>query len=238
MCFLISILIADDNKDFGICMLNSIIEKNSDNIKVQGIATNGLEAYQKIKALQPDVVLLDVEMPIMTGFQVIHKLYEENYSLPRILLVTAFPVLINTFNESQLVDGIIFKPFDFSVLNKYLVQFCNENKIDSLKERITNILDNFEFNINSLGYSYLIECIELCFEDLNYIKDFENLLYPQVANIYHIANSSKIKWAIEKSINSMFRYTKTETLRNFFPNAKKLSPKSFIKKIIDLLSKN
>ena len=92
---MVSILIADDNKDFGICMLNSIIEKNSDSIKVQGIVTNGLEAYQKIKTLQPDIVLLDVEMPIMNGFQVIHKLSEEKYNLPKILLVTAFPVLIN-----------------------------------------------------------------------------------------------------------------------------------------------
>ena len=122
---MVSILIADDNKDFGICMLNSIIEKNSDSIKVQGIVTNGLEAYQKIKTLQPDIVLLDVEMPIMNGFQVIHKLSEEKYNLPKILLVTAFPVLINSFNESQLVDGIIFKPFDFTVLNNYLVQFCD-----------------------------------------------------------------------------------------------------------------
>ena len=230
-------LIADDNKDFGICMLNYIKEKNSDTIQVQAIATNGLEAYQKIKTLQPDIVLLDVEMPIMNGFQVIHKLSEENYTLPKILLVTAFPVLINSFSESQLVDGIIFKPFDFTVLNNYLLQFCDEYNNDKLNERIVNLLNNFDFNTNSLGYSYLIECIKLCFEDANYIKDFENLLYPQIARIYNISKASKIKWAVEKSINSMYRYTKTTTLRKFFPNAKKLSPKIFIKKIVALLHK-
>ncbi len=234
---MINMLIADDNKDFGICMLNSIIEKNSDTIQVQAIATNGLEAYQKIKTLQPDIVLLDVEMPIMNGFQVIHKLSEENYTLPKILLVTAFPVLINSFSESQLVDGIIFKPFDFTVLNNYLLQFCDEYNNDKLNERIVNLLNNFDFNTNSLGYSYLIECIKLCFEDANYIKDFENLLYPQIARIYNISKASKIKWAVEKSINSMYRYTKTTTLRKFFPNAKKLSPKIFIKKIVALLHK-
>ncbi len=235
---MVSILIADDNKDFGICMLNSIIEKNSDSIKVQGIATNGLEAYQKIKTLQPDIVLLDVEMPIMNGFQVIHKLSEEKYNLPKILLVTAFPVLINSFNESQLVDGIIFKPFDFTVLNNYLVQFCDEYNNDKLNERIINILSIFDFNTNSLGYSYLIECIRLCLEDSHYIKDFENYLYPQIAKIYNISNYNKVKWAVDKSIKSMFRYTKTSTLKKFFPNAKKLSPKVFIKKIVALLSKN
>lgn len=235
---MISMLIADDNKDFGICMLNSIIEKNSDAIQVQAIATNGLEAYQKIKTLQPDIVLLDVEMPIMNGFQVIHKLFEENYTLPKILLVTAFPVLINSFSEAQLIDGIIFKPFDFTVLNNYLLQFCDEYNNDKLNERIINIVDTFDFNTNSLGYSYLIECIKLCFEDANYIKDFENLLYPQIAKIYNIPKTSKIKWAVEKSINSMYRYTKTATLRKFFPNAKKLSPKIFIKKIVALLHKN
>lgn len=143
-----------------------------------------------------------------------------------------------SFSEAQLVDVIIFKPFDFTVLNNYLLQFCDEYNNDKLNERIINILDTFDFNTNSLGYSYLIECIKLCFEDANYIKDFENLLYPQIAKIYNIPKTSKIKWAVEKSINSMYRYTKTATLRKFFPNAKKLSPKVFIKKIVSLLHKN
>lgn len=233
---MVNMLIADDNKDFDIGIVNFVREQNLDNIKIQGITTNGLETYQKIKLLQPDIVLLDVEMPIMNGFEVIHKLVEEHYNLPKILLVTAFPILINSFHETHLISGIIFKPFDFSVLNTYLLQFCNENENDILREKIIHILDNFDFNINSLGYSYLIECIKLCLKDSNYIKDFENLLYPQVANIYNISKSSKIKWSIEKSINSMYRYTKTKILINFFPNVKKLSPKVFIKKIVDLLS--
>lgn len=233
---MVSILIADDNKDFGICMLNSIIEKNSNSIKVQGIATNGLEAYQKIKALQPDIVLLDVEMPIMNGFQVIHKLSEEKYTLPKILLVTAFPALINSFsNDAQLVDRIIFKPFDFDVLNNHLVQICDEYNNDKSNERIINVLNIFDFNTNSLGYSYLIECIKLCLEDTHYIEDLKNYLYPQIAKIYNISNHSKVEWAVDKSIKSMFRYTKTSTLNKFFPNAKSISTKVFIKKIVAIL---
>ncbi len=229
---MLNVLIADDNKDFDICMVNSIRETNLNNIRIQGIATNGLEAYQKIKKLQPDIVLLDVQMPVMTGLEVIHKLSNENYNLPKILLVTAFPVLVNSFNESNLVSGVIYKPFDSSVLINYLIQLCNEYEEDKLKNKIIHTLSVFDFNTTSLGYSYLVECVKLCLENPLYLKDFKNCLYPEIAKIYHVPKASKIKWSVEKTIKSMYRYTNTPTLKKFFPNEKKLSPKFFIKEII------
>lgn len=233
---LLSVLIADDNKDFDISIINAIGKEKLNHIKIQGIATNGLETYQKIKTLSPDVVLLDVQMPIMNGFDVIHKLLKEDITLPKILLVSAFPDLINTFPETKLISGILFKPFDFTVLNNYLLQFCNENDDSILNKQITQILGNFDFNINSLGYSYLVECIKLCIKNPLYLNNLEKDLYTHIAKMYRISNPSKIKWAIEKSINSMFRYTKTDILNKFFPNISKLSPKFFIKEIINMLN--
>lgn len=46
-------------------------------IEVVGIARNGKDAIQKIKALQPDVVTLDVEMPEMNGLDALKKIMSE-----------------------------------------------------------------------------------------------------------------------------------------------------------------
>lgn len=39
------------------------------NIEVAGEAANGLEAISQTRALQPDVVLMDLEMPVLDGYE-------------------------------------------------------------------------------------------------------------------------------------------------------------------------
>lgn len=58
-----------------------------ENIQVVGEAGNGETALQQIGRLQPDLVLLDVQMPVMDGFQVIRRL---KGPLPAIVFVTAY----------------------------------------------------------------------------------------------------------------------------------------------------
>jgi DNA-binding NarL/FixJ family response regulator len=57
-------------------------------IEVVGVAENGFEAVEQAHALQPDVVVLDVRMPEMTGREALGRLSEE---LPRarVLLISA-----------------------------------------------------------------------------------------------------------------------------------------------------
>lgn len=118
----LNLLIADDNRDLSINIFNSIMKNQLDNVRIQGIVTNGLEAYQKIKDLNPDLVLLDIQMPILNGFQVINKLIDEHFKLPKIILITSFPELINTFTKSNIITNIFVKPFDITQLNKYLIE--------------------------------------------------------------------------------------------------------------------
>ncbi len=56
-------------------------------VQVVGEADNGGTALRQIRHLQPDLVLLDVQMPLMDGFQVIRRL---KGPLPVIVFVTAY----------------------------------------------------------------------------------------------------------------------------------------------------
>lgn len=51
-----------------------------------GSAADGNEALRKIRALQPDIAILDIEMPDLTGLEVAKKLVAENTSTQLILL--------------------------------------------------------------------------------------------------------------------------------------------------------
>ncbi|QLH74268.1 MAG: chemotaxis response regulator protein-glutamate methylesterase [Methanomassiliicoccales archaeon] len=78
----ITVLVVDDS----IVMrqiITDILEKEGD-IKVVGTARNGLEAVQKAKELGPDVVTMDIEMPVMDGIT----------SLQRIMAETPRPVVM------------------------------------------------------------------------------------------------------------------------------------------------
>lgn len=56
-------------------------------IHVVGTAANGLEALEKIKQTRPDVVLMDVSMPIMNGIDAT-KLIKERYPETKVLMLT------------------------------------------------------------------------------------------------------------------------------------------------------
>lgn len=82
---MISILIADDQK-FVRKTIESYLELESD-LKVVGFAENGAEAVEQVEILKPDIVLMDIEMPVMDGF-VATKTIAERFSDTKVLILS------------------------------------------------------------------------------------------------------------------------------------------------------
>lgn len=81
-------------------------------------AANGLEALQRMRRLPPDLVILDVNMPIMDGFTLARRMREDlllNWT-PIIFLTvhSDFPSKIQGFRAGG--DDYIVKPFDLTEL--------------------------------------------------------------------------------------------------------------------------
>lgn len=83
----ITVVIADDHP-LVLRAGASLLEEQG--ISVLAVARDGIEALQRIKALRPDVALLDVRMPKMDGLEVARRCQEESPST-RIILYTAYP---------------------------------------------------------------------------------------------------------------------------------------------------
>jgi len=82
---MVKVLIVDDSV-FMRTVIRDMVTKDP-SIEVVGTASNGLDALEKIKTLEPDLVTLDIEMPRMTGIQVLEELRNQKRR-PKILMVS------------------------------------------------------------------------------------------------------------------------------------------------------
>ena len=88
-------------------------------IKVVGEASNGNDAVSAIREHQPDVVFLDVQMPGLSGFDVLETIGLE--SAPLVVFVTAYDQHAVRAFEVNAVDYLL-KPFDRQRLQSCLIR--------------------------------------------------------------------------------------------------------------------
>ncbi|MFN3556785.1 MAG: response regulator [Bacteroidales bacterium] len=114
----IKVLVVDDH-DLIVLAARQIFSKVPD-IKLIGVASDGDEAYKKIKELKPDVVILDVILPGMGGIELTRKIASEfpdtkvvlhSSSVSEDVIVTGFEAgamayVPKNFKPGQLIEAI------------------------------------------------------------------------------------------------------------------------------------
>ena len=84
---MIRVLIVDDQAMVR-AGFNSLLESETD-IEVVGLAANGQEAIEQVKAIDPDVTLMDIRMPVLDGLAATRHLMESG-ARTRVLMLTTF----------------------------------------------------------------------------------------------------------------------------------------------------
>ena len=109
------ILVADDDP-LSIKLLNFRLRSVGHEVI---LAVNGGEALEITTREKPDLVLLDIMMPVMNGFQVLRKLklQEETKDIPVIMLTSKVQEKDVVFGLEGGAEDYITKPFSFAELN-------------------------------------------------------------------------------------------------------------------------
>ena len=101
------ILIVDD--DSSIRTLLSVVATRAG--VESDVAADGLEAIGKLKAASYDLIVLDLTMPRMNGFDLIREL-RAIQPKPAVIVLTALPATHNVDLDPGIVDCVVRKPFD------------------------------------------------------------------------------------------------------------------------------
>jgi two-component system LytT family response regulator len=107
-------------------LMKNLLQEHKNVIEVIAEAANGQEAIQKIEELKPDLVFLDIQMPDLTGFEVIDRLERK----PTIIFTTAYEQYAIKAFETFSIDYLL-KPIKEERLRKTIEKLKQFGKPDS-----------------------------------------------------------------------------------------------------------
>ena len=175
-----AVMIDDDISNLS--SLTEKLNKHCPQVEIIARCSNAAEGIKAIDGLRPDIVFLDIEMPVMNGFVMLQQLSYKDFEL---IFVTAY-------------DHYAIKAIRFSALD-YLVKPV---EIEELKNAVTKVEENHSRKDKGLQLELLLEYLEKkrprritipTSDGLQFI-DLESIVYLEASNSYtnvYLVNQQK-----------------------------------------------
>ena len=131
------ILVVDDGRENRDFIVDYILRPNGYRAIT---ARDGREGLEKALSLRPDLILLDLQMPRMTGIQVLHALARENANIPVILMTFhgSEEIAIEVFRMG--VKDYVKKPYTVDEMLGSIERSLSETRLRKEKEALTERL--------------------------------------------------------------------------------------------------
>ena len=176
--------------------------KDHPTIQLIGECENGFEGVQKVNELKPDLVFLDIQMPKITGFEMLELLDHK----PEIIFTTAY-------------DQYALKAFDYNAVD-YLLKPFSKDRLLAAIEKVTERLGNNEDSSEKL--EKLSEYVPDEYLDRVVVKDRHKINIIATENIRYIESLDDYVLIYTNE----GRHMKQKTMKYFESH---LNPKDFIR---------
>lgn len=118
---MIKVLLVED--DLMVQEVNKEFINRVDGFEVIGLAGNGIEGMEQIRRMSPDLVIIDLYMPMMDGLETLHLLREESHPVDVIVITAASDIhTVRQFIQQGAFDYIM-KPFKFERIKQALENY-------------------------------------------------------------------------------------------------------------------
>lgn len=217
------VVLADNNRD---CLrLVSGLLAETEIFSIEDYAFDGRQAFELTMKLAPDLLIMDLIMPVYDGFAVLEELQQNDYQHHTKFVLTSAVGIDYIFKkaESYHVDHIFIKPFEKDIFKKRIKELMTSQNVSTLvtsaqkdpKELVTRHIKAVGITANIKGYYYLRDAILMVFDDFNLISRLTTELYIRVAEKYN-ATPERVERAMRHAIESAWNRGSIKVLEDFF----------------------
>jgi two-component system LytT family response regulator len=189
-------------------LMKNLLQEHTDIVQVIAEAGNGREAIQKIEELNPDLIFLDIQMPDLTGFEVIEQLARK----PNIIFTTAYEQYAIKAFETFSIDYLL-KPIKEERLKQSLEkvkQFGRINQsfdLSRLHEMISQL--HAPQKNTALAIKTGDRIILLRYETISYLEAQDNYVFAFTSDGQKYLTDQSLTGMEEKLPSQFYRIQKS-----------------------------
>lgn len=200
--------------------IKSLLENFPETIELIDEAENGIIAVEKVNRIKPDLIFLDIQMPGLTGFEVLQKL---EY-LPLVIFTTAYDEHALQAFETNTIDYLL-KPISLTKISKALDKLESFKKQNSWEDRVQSLLKEVIKPSTKIAVSLADRIIFLAPDEIYYIK---------ADNKYSEVHLKDKKYLVSKSLQELEKQLGSNFIRLHRSN---LVNREYVKEVIKLSSR-
>ena len=222
----LKVIVADTDRDF--CNSLRVSLTDADGFELLAVTDSGVDAMEKVQRYQPDILICDLILPGIDGFELIARVRKLTIAKkPKIIVVSRLSG--ENFISKALGAGATYfmaKPVDIPTLRERMLDFsANRAQIvrnsaytvrrSGLDEKLSNIFITVGIPAHIKGYQYLREAIKMSIDNPEIINSITKKLYPGIAERFN-TSASKVERAIRHAIEVAWNRGKIENINSIF----------------------
>lgn len=191
-----------DDEESNVSSLKEKLSRHCADINIVALCYNAADAIKAINALEPDVVFLDIEMPVMNGFLLLQNLTFRNFEL---IFITAYDHYAIKAIRFSALDYLV-KPIEIEEL-KIAVEKAKEKRLNlNSALQLEILLENLQVKKNSFQKIAIPTT-----DGLQFIKINEILYLEANTNYTHVILTDSKKFVVCQTLKTFEDILPTNT---------------------------
>lgn len=213
---MIDLMIADDDLYFA-KKLSLLLAQEKD-FRVVSITTDGLQTLMDYSSLKPDVLLLDLNMPYLNGYQVLDTLSKNPTEKDKknVIIISGDNDARASLRNTRKVIWMMNKDFNQELLFEIIREIKSDSKINDLQKDIDDLFNELKFDSTLKGTLLLKRSVYLTYtEPVKYSKTDD--LITDVAEEFNYHAVISARSTMDKALSQMLKiHNDTNFLSDIF----------------------